>query len=505
MSRSVAGRSFDDARRWVAELQLADPAVGPPLDLALPRRQGLDGTEVRRTTGAGARRRTAVGPPVGVPEPLVTEGLPTLTEAMAGIAKGEQTARGLLEAALAAADRHRALGAVVHLDEAAARREADALDAEAAAGRFRGRLHGVPLTVKDVIHVTGMPTRAGSAAHEALDPLEGRAVAALRSAGALLVGKVATHEFALGVTTPQCRNPYDRRMIAGGSSGGSAIAVATGIGLGSLGTDTRASLRVPTALCGVVGFKPTFGSVPTDGIVPLSWTMDHLGPIARTVDDAAALLEVLQGRSLADAGAGVTHGRLVAGVPPGVLEAADPDVAAAVEAACGVLSGLGVEVVGVGGPSPEDLELANALGLLISRCEAATYHRAVGTELDRCIPEVRDQLTEATAVPAVDYLDAQRHRSVLAARTVAALGEVDLLVLPTTPVAAPPVDDYENYLVVLSRNAIIWSLCGCPALSMPCGSTSAGLPVGLQLVAAPGRDALVAHIGAVLEAALRAR
>jgi aspartyl-tRNA(Asn)/glutamyl-tRNA(Gln) amidotransferase subunit A len=396
------------------------------------------------------------------------------------------------------------LGTVVSLDVTAVRRQADDLDAEATAGHFRGPLHGVPITVKDVIHVAGMPTRAGSEAYSSRPSSEGTGVARLRRAGALIMGKVATHEFALGVTTPQCHNPHDPRRISGGSSGGSAIAVATGVGLASLGTDTRASLRVPSALCGVVGFKPTLGRVPTDGIVPLSWTVDHLGPIARTVADAARVLEVLADGAL---GPRVDLGPLdlTVGVVPAILEEADDAVADAVDGVLVALSRLGFAVVTVAGPTAEDLEVANSLGLLISRCEAAAFHRSQGTDLDRCIPEVRDQLRAALDIPAVDYLDAQRQRARLADRTLTALSGVDVLVTPTTPVTAPPRDDYEAYLLVLSRNAIIWSLVGNPALSLPCGADPAGLPIGAQLTAAPGGEQLLARVGTILEGALAAK
>ena len=154
-------------------------------------------------------------------------------------------------------------------------------------GRWRGPLHGIPVTVKDIIDVAGVPTRCGSAAYHDVPEVDAVGVARLRAAGAIVLAKVSTHEFALGVTTPQSRNPHDQTRIPGGSSGGSAIAVSTGMGLASLGTDTRASIRVPAALSGVVGFKPTYGSVPTGGVVPLSWTMDHVAPITSSVADAA--------------------------------------------------------------------------------------------------------------------------------------------------------------------------------------------------------------------------
>jgi aspartyl-tRNA(Asn)/glutamyl-tRNA(Gln) amidotransferase subunit A len=488
---TVAADSFDDARRTLGGLRVPAPSAPPPLTLTGPHRRPFPAMTDPPPLPAYKARGAGTGVPAA--------GGDAITQVADAVARGSTTARQLVEEALEALGRTEDLGAIVHLDPAEVRRQADALDAEAAAGRIRGPLHGIPVTVKDIIHVTGMPTRAGSVAYEATSPTEGTAVARLRAAGALILGKAATHEFALGVTTPQCRNPHDPSAISGGSSGGSAIAVATGVGLASLGTDTRASLRVPSALCGVVGFKPTLGRVPTDGIVPLSWTMDHLGPIARTVADAATMLEVLAGPVGLDGGG--ERDQLVVGVVPAVLEDADGPVADAVDGALAAFSRLGCAVLVVPGPTPEDLDVANALGLLISRSEAATFHRSQGTELERCIPEVRDQLRAAMDITAVDYLEAQRQRGALAARTLAALAGVDILVTPTTPVTAPSRDDYEDYLLVLSRNAIIWSLVGNPAVSLPCGAHR-GLPIGVQLTAAPGGERVLARAGSMLEAAL---
>ncbi|HEY3941727.1 MAG TPA: amidase [Acidimicrobiales bacterium] len=492
--RTLATRSIDDALGTLRALVVDDPPAPPPLVVS-----SLHLAPYRPAAAPALTRHRSAGAPRPVPARVDGEGLADVAIA---IAKGSTSCRQLLEDALEAMARTTDLGAMVHVDPDDIRRQADRLDAEAAGGRVRGPLHGIPLTVKDVIHVQGMPTRAGSVTYEALDPPEGTAVARLRAAGALVVGKVATHEFALGVTTPQCRNPHDPSAIAGGSSGGSAIAVATGVGLASLGTDTRASLRVPSALCGVVGFKPTFGRVPVDGIVPLSWTMDHLGPIARTVADAAAVLEVLAGPAGLGPAAGQDLAGLVVGAPVAILEEADPIVAAAVENVLGTLSRLGCRVLDAPCPSAADLDVANALGLLISRSEAATFHRAQGTDIERCLPEVRDQLRAALDIPAVDYLDAQRQRAALGARVRAGLAGIDLLVTPTTPVTAPRRDDYEGFLLVLSRNAIIWSLLGNPALSLPCGSSAAGLPIGVQLTAGPGRERLLAQVGTALESAL---
>jgi aspartyl-tRNA(Asn)/glutamyl-tRNA(Gln) amidotransferase subunit A len=315
---------------------------------------------------------------------------------------------------------------------------------------------------------------------------------------------VTTHEFALGVTSPQSRNPHDPTRIPGGSSGGSAIAVSTGMGLASIGTDTRASIRVPAALSGVVGLKPTFGSVPTTGVVPLSWTMDHVASMARTVEDAVLLLDALRApdspASAPWAGSDVRGLRV--GIPASTFTGAEHGVVAQVEAALTRLSDLGCEVTPSGRPSLEDLESANAAGLIISRCEAASFHRALGADRSLYWEEVADQLDAAAEVLAMDYIDAQRLRAELAGALLAVFDHVDVLAMPTAPVVAPPVEDFADHLTLLSRNAIPWSLVGFPAISVPCGS-SGSLPVGLQLVAPPWREDLLVALGSAVDAGAR--
>jgi aspartyl-tRNA(Asn)/glutamyl-tRNA(Gln) amidotransferase subunit A len=345
-----------------------------------------------------------------------------------------------------------------------------------------------------------MPTRAGSDAFERLAPNDACAVARLRRAGAVIVAKVSTHEFALGVTSPQSRNPHDATRIPGGSSGGSAISVATGMGLASLGTDTRASIRVPAALSGVVGFKPTYGSVPTDGVVPLSWTMDHVALMAVTVADAAAVLDALFGPDSALASVMPRAGVRVAVAEAG-FEGADPLVADVIDEALRSLSKAGAALVAAGRPNQSDLALANAAGLVISRSEAATYHRALGSDQSRYWEEVAEQLSLAAEVPAVDYIHAQRLRAELADGLLAEFDHADVVAMPTAPVLAPPADDFAAYLMILARNAIPWSLVGFPAISVPCGKVGA-LPVGLQLVAPPGREDRLVAVGKALELAL---
>jgi aspartyl-tRNA(Asn)/glutamyl-tRNA(Gln) amidotransferase subunit A len=416
---------------------------------------------------------------------------------------GRLTSRTLVEQSLEAVGRHDArLQAVVHLMAEEALAAAAARDAEAAAGRWRGPLHGIPVTVKDVIDVAGVPTRAGSAAFCTTPSEDAASVTLLRRAGAVVLAKVSTHEFALGVTCPQSRNPHDPTRIPGGSSGGSAIAVAVGMGLGSLATDTRASTRVPAALCGVVGLKPTFGAVPTRGVLPLSWTMDHVGQIARTVQDAALLLSAVASPACdwAPAVAGPTD-CLRVGIPRAAFEALEDGVAAGVDDALEGLERLGCAVADAARPTEADLDATNVAALLISRCEAAAFHRHLGTDRSLYWDEVADQLDAADGIAAVDYIDAQRLRADLQDAFAAVFEDHDVLAMPTTPCVAPPSKDFARYLLALSRNTSPWSLTGFPALTVPCGTTG-GLPFGLQLVAPPWHEGRLIALGAALEGAL---
>ena len=502
---SIATAEFGAARTRLAAFELDDVRRRFPF--------AYDPGTVAGTAGDGTT--TAAHDPAGrdaiASAPI---GTGSIGRALAGLDRGTATCVGLLDDALRSVERRdRELNAVVELLEASARAEAVALDAELAAGGPLRPLHGIPVTVKDVIDVAGVATRCGSDAYLDVPAVDAGGVARLRAAGAVVLAKVTTHEFALGVTSPQSRNPHDPTRIPGGSSGGSAIAVATGMGLGSLGTDTRASIRVPAALSGVVGFKPTLGRVPTDGVVTLSWTMDHVAPMATTVTDVARLLAVL----IADPAVLPTHddpdagleaarpGGLRVGVPSAAFAGTDPAIVDGVQAVIDGLGRRGHRSTGTATPTAADLDDANAIGLLISRTEAATSHRRLGTDLDRCWVEIADQLRAASAIPAVDYLDAQRARATLAGRFGSLFVDHDILVMPTTPVVAPPSDAFAEYLMVLARNAIPWSLVGFPAISIPCGRSPGGLPMGVQLVAAPGADALLVAAGRVVEAIVAER
>lgn len=424
-----------------------------------------------------------------------------IAELAAHLASGATTSVRLVEQALGiVAEVNEELCGFVELHAESALAEAAERDAQREAGTILGPLHGLPISVKDVIDVAGMTTRCGSEAYEEHPAVDAAAVALLRAAGGIVLGKTSTHEYALGVTSPQARNPHDRTRIPGGSSGGSAVAVATGMSVMSLGTDTRASIRVPAALCGIVGMRPTYGTSPTAGMVPLSWTMDTTAALAPTVADVAVSLDVLRpgAAPVADAVGAQVDGLRV-GVPRAAWEAATPAVAAAIDDAIARIGALTAGVGEVARPDAADFAAGNAYGLIVSRCEAAAFHRAKGLDRSLYWAEVRDQLDAADAVLATDYIDAQRSRQALHQEMRAVFADVDVLAMPTTPVQAPPADEAEDYLTVLSRNAILWSFVGFPAISLPCPVPTGELPVGLQLVAPPGREDVLIALGSALE------
>jgi aspartyl-tRNA(Asn)/glutamyl-tRNA(Gln) amidotransferase subunit A len=473
LTGSIAAEAYREAQAILRRQETIPPACRLPFDYQPP---GIRGGE----TSSGR-----------------LEGSGPLHSAIAALARGDTTSRRLVEDAIAAVETHRDLNGVATLDADGALDAADDADTLRARGTLRGPLHGVPITVKDVIDVAGLPTRCGSLAYHDYPAHDAIAVARVRNNGAIVLAKATTHEFALGVTSPQSRNPFDATRIPGGSSGGSAVCVASGIGLASVGTDTRASIRVPAALSGVVGFKPTYGRIPTTGVVSLSWTMDHVAPMAASVCDAALVLDVLlEGGSSLATTAPATSARI--GVPSATFADAQPGVVRAVTVALEALSSTGLAVEDAKRPTAEDLAVAGAAGLLVSRSEAAAFHHSLGLDRKLYWDEVGEQLALADGVAAVDYLDAQRIRAVLAEELMTCFDSVDVLAMPTVPVVAPPVTDFADYLMLLARNAIAWSFVGFPAISIPCGMV-AGLPVGLQVVAPPGREDLLVAVGRRVE------
>ena len=470
-ARSDAERLFTDAVALVRSFAPSTPSYAP--DFAAP------------AVGQARDQAPGEGPILGLPGDLWA----TAEDLRAG--------RGTVaELAERSAERIALYGERFHTFEHLADLQAasEPLDEAAREGRWLGPLHGIPLSIKDIIDVAGMPTTGSSSALPSRVAAEdATAVARLRAAGAAITGKAVTHEFALGVTTEQSHNPWDESRIPGGSSGGSAISVVTGMALGSLGTDTRASIRVPPALSGGVGVRSSRGVVPVDAWCTLSWTMDRFGPITRSVRDAALLLDVLSGGDRFRAALpGDLRGRRV-GYTDAFVDGSDAGVRERFEESLSIFERGGVSVVRLTGLDPDLLDLANAAGMLLSRAEAAQYHAQAGTVLDRCSVEVRDQLTAASGMLATDYLHSLQIRGQVNARLLESMADVDVLVMPTTKVVAPPREEAERYLLRLSENCIPWSLGEFCAVSAFMGMSD-GLPTGLQFVGRPGADADVLAI-----------
>jgi aspartyl-tRNA(Asn)/glutamyl-tRNA(Gln) amidotransferase subunit A len=395
----------------------------------------------------------------------------------------------------------------------------DALEAARRAERglarseSRGPLHGIPFSVKDLYATRDVRTTAGSKVlRDWVPDFDATTVAQLKKAGAVLIGKCNTSEFAAGPTNHNvhygpARNPWDESCIPGGSSGGSGAAVAAGLGVFSLGSDTGGSVRIPAAACGVVGFKPTYGRVSKFGVSVLSWSLDTCGPLTRTVKDAAIVLEAIAGHDPLDptTGRGPTEryaanldqhvGGLRIGVPrDGFWERLDPEVETIVRAAIDQLAHLGAGVEEVSIPW---VRHAFAPANLISWVESVAYHAQWQEHWASDYgEELQQRVLIGRAISGPDYLLAQQARRAIVERTAALYERFDLLATPTCPVPAPPVEadsvqvgsDREPVRSAMGRLCRLGSLTGFPAVSVPCGFTEAGLPVGLHLMAGPWRE-----------------
>ena len=398
------------------------------------------------------------------------------------------------------------LNAFITITAERAMNDARAAEREILRGKWRGTLHGIPVTLKDNINTDGVRTTAGSRILQDFVPNADADVAAkLKAAGAVLLGKTNLHEFAYGVTTENphfgaTHNPWNLECIPGGSSGGSAAAVATGLGFASVGTDTGGSIRIPSALCGVVGLKPNFGRVSCRGIVPLAVTLDHAGPIAHCVEDAAIMLDAICD---SDAPRAAFHRalktsqkrssrkeRLRIGWPREYFfERVDEEVKEAIGAAAKCLQKLGARIEEVSLPH---LEEASEPSTQIALAEALEYHERQGYFPARAADygvDVRKRLELGSAVRAVDYLCAQQSRERLRADFRAAFERVDAILAAAVPIPAPRIGadsvmingeshSVRGALVRANRPA---NFTGFPAISVPCGFTRAGLPIGLAI------------------------
>jgi aspartyl-tRNA(Asn)/glutamyl-tRNA(Gln) amidotransferase subunit A len=415
------------------------------------------------------------------------------------------------------------LNAFITVTEDSARVEAKAADNELARGIDRGPLHGIPVAVKDVFWTKGVRTTGGSRIFaEYVPPHNAAAVESLIEAGAIIVGKTNMHELAYGITSENphfgsVRNPRDAARIAGGSSGGSGAAVAAGLVPIALGTDTGGSIRIPASYCGVVGLKPTYGRVSRYGVMPLGFTLDHVGPLAATVRDAAVALQVLAGYDPRDDATcrrpeenfvppeDAPMPALRIGLPENFFfHRVAPEVAQAVRAAARQAELLGARVVPLKVP---DVAALNTVARLILLAEASALMEPHLHKRDQFGADVLALLDQGRLVPATDYVNAQRLRRKLGGEFRAIWRHADCLFIPTTPIPPPLIgqrtvtlDGQEDDVRIASTrftrgfNALGW-----PALSMPCGSSPEGLPYGLQIVGPPLSEARLLHIAAALE------
>ncbi|MEV0674934.1 amidase [Actinosynnema sp. NPDC050436] len=415
------------------------------------------------------------------------------------------------------------LGAYVLVVADAALDAAASAEREIVAGRSRGPLHGIPMALKDLIDVAGLPTTASSRVREGHRAAHDSTVAQrLSRAGSVLLGKTHTHEFAYGLTTPQTRNARAADRVAGGSSGGSAVAVAAGLATFSLGTDTGGSIRVPSALNGVVGLKPTYGLVPRHGVTSLSWSLDHVGPITRTVEDAGLVLAALVGHDPRDPASPAAPGLaaelraepdgdltgLRVGVPRDYYsERVDPEVADAVGRAVTRLAGLGAVLVDVDIPLARYVQAAH-WGLMVP--EATAYHEQwLRSTPELYSPGVRLLLEAGELLSAVDYLRAQRARTLMRRAWARLFDDVDLVAAPTVtctavradqPTVTWPDGSVEDVAATYVRFSSPANVVGVPALSLPVGVDGAGLPIGMQLIGRPLGEATVLKVGRAYEA-----
>ena len=417
------------------------------------------------------------------------------------------------------------LNAYITVTAEAALQQARAADAEIARGNYRGPLHGVPVGIKDLFDVGGAPTTFGSKILKDNQARQDSAVVArLKRAGAVILGKHNLHEFAFGITSENphfgaVRNPWDTDRIPGGSSGGTAAAVAAGLCAAGIGSDTGASIRAPASFCGIVGLKPTYGRVSRVGGLPLAWSLDHAGPMTRSVADCALMLQAIAGPDPTDPGsadvpvpdfsehlqAGVRGLRV--GVPNDYFfDVVEPDVDRSVRDAIRVLESLGARVYEVRLPHALHAQVA---GNVIMSTEAAAWHGSwLRERADDYGADVLARIRGGRLIRAVDYLASQQMRTLIQDDFRQAFQDADVVVAPTVPLVAPPIGRTLEPggplnlapRSIANRATVPCNLTGMPAISIPCG-VSGGLPVGLQIMGPAFSEPLVLRVAAAYEAA----
>ncbi len=411
-----------------------------------------------------------------------------------------------------------ALNAFITVTAEAAMAAARAADAEIVRGRWRGPLHGIPVAIKDLIDTAGTLTTAASAMHQNRVPAEDAdVVRRLRRAGAVILGKNNLHEFAYGGSSlvsffGDVHNPWNKAHITGGSSGGSAAAAAAGLCYAAIGTDTAGSIREPAALCGCVGIKPTYGRVSCRGVIPLSWSLDHIGPLAASVGDAATVLQAIAGYDALDifsvdvavsdyvSGIGEGAKALRVGVPrQHFFDDLHDEVRSAVEQALVVIRTLVASVL--------ELNIEVPTNRNVQAPESYAYHAeniARAPELYQ--PETLRRIRTGEKISAAEYIQGRHEQERERRRALQFFSDVDLLITPTTPIPAPAIADLRKNPealrpaeLVLLRNTRPFNVWGLPTISVPCGFTKSGLPIGLQIAGSHWREDLVLRLAYAYE------
>lgn len=405
------------------------------------------------------------------------------------------------------------LNAFITVTADSALAQARQAESEVQKGQWRGPLQGIPIALKDLIDTAGVRTTAASALFKDRLPEEDAPVVQrLKDAGAVLLGKLNMHEFAYGGTSAtsyfgRVSNPWNYAYITGGSSGGSAAAVAAGLCYGALGSDTGGSIRQPAACCGIVGLKPTYGRVSTRGVIPLSWSLDHIGPMTRSVVDAALMLQAIAGYDAEEItsydmpvedytpGNDRNTSPLRIGVPRDFFYAGlNPEIKDAMDAALALFAQLGARV--------QEIAIQASMDRTVVRSEAYAYHSEyVAKHPELYLPETLAKLRMGASIDTATYINARRQVEQLRREIPKLFATVDALVTPTTPVPPPKATDLPTKIedvlaedALLLRNTRPFNLSGLPTISVSCGFTKAGLPIGLQISAAPWREAVVLRL-----------
>ncbi len=442
----------------------------------------------------------------------------TIADAAPRLAKGQLKSEKLTEECLSQIEAlNPKLNAFITVTADEALKAARDADKDIAGGRYRGPLHGIPVSLKDLVDLKGIRTTAGSlvrASHVATE--DAVVTSRLRDAGAVFVGKTNLHEFAFGTTTEdsgfgKAHHPVDPSRSPGGSSGGSAIAIATGMSLGTVGTDTGGSIRIPAAVCGIVGLKPGWGEISASGVVPLSRQLDHVGPLGACVTDAWIQYNAMlpAGRQTMGVPAAASLKGLRLGVPAGYLfDQLDADVERVVMSTIDTLRRSGAIVTEVAIPHATDMA---AIYLHLVLGDAAEYHaRTLMARPQDYTPNVRLRLEMARYVLAEDYVRALRGKAVIAHEVDRAMDGVDALVLPSLAIPAPPIGAVtmpvkggpEAVRTLMLRCTQPFNLSGHPAISIPCGHTHGGLPIGFQLAGHHGQTPALVQAALAVERAI---